>query len=369
MKSVVRLPLLRNPGFWRRRKLLRICEREVGFETHYRGPTAPPDVPAARFAPLRPAAAELMTTPRFATLTLNAALDVTLQVEQFVAGGKQSVLQEHIQAGGKGINVARVLQALGEPAIALAVVGGETGERIVQGLERDGIPCIALPAAGESRTCLEVVDATGVATQLHTRGVEGSTDLARDVIAALDRLPQQIEWFALCGSAPPGMPASGVRRILESAGKRRLRTAVDIRDDSLIEAYATAPDLLRINRDEWRGLAPGPDPQPAPAIADVGRPRRTVISDGAAAFDAWDERGQHWRCTPPEVEAINAIGCGDAMMAGLLHGLAAGVEFPEALLDATALASAEALSETAGRPDLARARQLVRQTRLHAPHS
>ena len=88
-----------------------------------------------------------------------------------------------------------------------------------------------------------------------------------------------------------------------------------------------------------------------------------VISDGALPSAAWGNGTGSWQVAPPRVSVHNTIGCGDAMLAGLLNGLRAGQSFSDALLDATGLAAAQAESMYAGIVDPGRARSLARTLR------
>jgi 1-phosphofructokinase family hexose kinase len=300
--------------------------------------------------------------PRIVTATLNTALDVTLAIDALHTGAKQPVRSEHVQAGGKGVNVARGLARLGVPSLALVVLGGDTGEQIRASLTRDGLPALALAARGESRTCLELVEPDGRATQLHGAGIDGSGDLGDRAVAALAELPASVEWFALCGSLPPGMPARTARALLEAARQRGLQTAVDIRGPALREAAKAAPDLLRVNAEEFEELSPA---APERWLRDgADRPELVIVSRGAAPFEAATSRGERWQVQPPALEAVNPIGCGDAMMAGWLAAKLAGASLEETLRQATALAAAEALSPVAGQPDPALARRLSAQVTL-----
>ena len=301
-------------------------------------------------------------SPRVVTATLNAALDVTLALDALHFGTKQAVRSEHVQAGGKGVNVARALARLGEPALAWVVLGGDTGERIRGSLECEGLPALGFEAGGESRTCLELLEPDGRATQLHGAGVEGGGDLSERVMAALSQLPASVAWFALCGSLPPGMPPRTARDLLDAARRRGIRTAVDIRGPALVEAAAAAPDLLRVNAEEFRALSARPLDR---WLADrTDRPGLVIVSRGAAAFEAATPRGDRWRIQPPAIEAVNVIGCGDAMLAGWLAAELEGVPLEAALRRATALGAAEALSPVAGRPDPALALELEPRVEL-----
>lgn len=301
------------------------------------------------------------------TLTANAAIDRTALVSRLEPGARVQLEAEHAQAGGKGVNVARVLRRLGVPVRALVVVGGRSGTWIVEDLERDGIPVLAVEARGESRTCLEIVEsATRRVTQAHGVGVEGDRELAERVERALESALEGAAWLACCGSLPHGMPPEALARWRGLAAARGVRCAVDTSGKPLRAAWAAGPDLLRVNREEAaEALGVRAAALPPPPYAYAGRPGLGIVSDGPHDGLAWTDAGARFRIVPPRVEARSPIGCGDAMLAGLLAGILARRPLDEVLRDATALASADAESWLAGRPDTARARDLAPITQVH----
>lgn len=301
-----------------------------------------------------------------ATVTLNAALDRTLHIGRLEAGRVHAVAKEHVQGGGKGVNVARVLQALGVPTTAIVVVGGTSGREILDDLERAALPTVAIDAKGMSRTCLEIIErGSARATQLHGRGVDADETVLERVIDAVKALPDDIDWVAISGSLPPGMPVGAVRRLTLAARERGCRVAVDTRGPALGEAWSAAPEVVRINREELAGML-GADEKNlgGPPFPELGRPGLGIVSHGRAPFMAWLEDGTRWSVTPPPVEVVNTIGCGDSMLAGLLAGLLAKEPAENALRAATALAAAEATSPVAGRTDIALARSLESGVRI-----
>jgi tagatose 6-phosphate kinase len=92
------------------------------------------------------------------TVTLNPALDVTYDVAALVPHGTHRVATVRERAGGKGLNVARVLHRLGEPVLATGLLGGPTGTRIAALLADEGVPSSFVDLAGETRRTVAVVD-------------------------------------------------------------------------------------------------------------------------------------------------------------------------------------------------------------------
>ena len=300
------------------------------------------------------------------TVTANAAIDRTVLVSRLEPGVRVRLEAEHAQAGGKGLNVARVLRRLGVPVRAVVVVGGRSGAWIVEDLERDGIPVLAVEARGESRTCLEIVEsATRCVTQAHGVGVEGDGELAERVERAIESTLDGAAWLACCGSLPHGMPPDALVRWRARAAARGVRFAADASGKPLRAIWAAGPDVLRVNREEAaEALGVPAAALPPPPYAYAGRPGLGVISDGPRDGLAWSDAGARFRIVPPRVEPRSAIGCGDAMLAGLLAGLVAQRPLEEVLRDACALGAADAESWLAGRPDLARARELAPVTQV-----
>jgi 1-phosphofructokinase family hexose kinase len=299
------------------------------------------------------------------TVTANAAIDRTVCVEELCLGRLYPGASDWAQAGGKGVNVARVLHRLGVPVHALVLVGGEAGDWIVKDLQRAQIPHSALRASGESRTCLTLLETkSGRATQVHSTGVRADPAVGRALIAHTAELARSAGWVALCGSLAPGLPAESAGGLVRAARGAGARVAVDTSGGALRSAWAESPALVRVNRDELAALLgivrERVPPPPYPALGEVAM---GVISDGALPSEAWCEGGGRWQVAPPRVSVRNTIGCGDAMFAGLLHGLREGRPFADALLGATGLAAAQAESLYAGVVDPVRARSLVEALR------
>lgn len=301
----------------------------------------------------------------FVTVTPNAAIDRTRRVASLEAGAAAPALAERAQAGGKGVNVARILRALGEPVLAVVVVGGRAGAWLCDELRASGLEVLAIEAPGESRTCLELVEAeTGRVCQVHGAGVQASEAVAERLLAATRESLAGARWLALCGSLPPGLPSGTAGRLVEAARRAGVRSALDSRGPGLRDAWSRDPDLVRVNREEAaEALGLAPEALPPPPYPALGRPGLGVVSDGPRPFQAWAGTAR-FQVEPPRVRARNPVGCGDAMLAGLLARLGAEDPFEAALRFGTALGAADAESGTAGRPDPGRARALLSQVSL-----
>lgn len=289
---------------------------------------------------------------RVVTVTPNAAIDWTCFVAELHPGTRHLARAGSRQAGGKGVNVSRVLAALGVAVRSVVVVGGATGAEIERDLACSCLDPIVVRAAGESRTCLEIVEErSGAATQLHGAGIEADRETAHSLVAAVSGALEGATWLALCGSLPPGLAVDVYATLIRVAHDRNVRVVLDASGAALLAGWDAEPDVVRINREEAAALSEG-----------FEHARAGVVSDGPREVVAWTQ-GRSWRIAPPPARVRNPIGCGDAMLAGLLARIDAG-SFEEALRFATALASADAESPVAGRPDLSRAEEQLANVEL-----
>ncbi|BBJ42911.1 hypothetical protein SSPO_056290 [Streptomyces antimycoticus] len=167
------------------------------------------------------------------TVTLNTALDVTYRVPELRPHATHRVTEVTERPGGKGLNVARVLAALGHDTVVTGFVGGVTGavlRQLLGGIALPGtgpkaphgtITDALVPIAGTTRRTIGVVDATtGDTTQLNEPGPNVTTPEWSTFMDAYGRLLREASAVALCGSLPPGSRSG---RTPSSSGRRMRR--------------------------------------------------------------------------------------------------------------------------------------------------
>jgi tagatose 6-phosphate kinase len=300
------------------------------------------------------------------TVTLNAALDRTLVAPGFTLGTSRTVAHGLSLAGGKGLNVARALRALGCPVLALGFVGGLTGERMRRALADEGLQHALTAIEGESRTCTAIVDPEiGAATEINE---PGPTIRPGEVVAFLasfiDALPRA-RLVCLCGSLPTGVSDDFYAGLIERAREAGVPCILDSRGAALRHGMRAVPLLAKPNRVELAELlGANVDPLDAAAVRRAvpnPSPPALAITLGPDGAVLYGESGV-WHALPPAVRVVDTVGAGDAFVAGLAAGLvreAGGAELaatlaqpgvPERILTlATATAVANTLTIGAGR--------------------
>lgn len=280
------------------------------------------------------------------TVTLNAAIDVTYRVESLILHSSNRVRDMHQHAGGKGINVARVLHALGHDVTVTGLAGGHTGEQIHADLAASGLRDALVAVAGDSRRTVAIVDGTD-ATLLNEPGAAVTLDEWIHFVARFRKQVMKSRVVVLAGSLPPGMPEGAYAVLCEAAHAGGVPVLLDSSGSPLQAGLAGHPDVIKPNGVELADLTPTDD---VIAAAEALRARgagAVVVSLGAEGVVAVAREGC-WRARPPQPVRGNSTGAGDALVAALAAGIANGRNWPERLIDAVALSAATVLSPVAG---------------------
>lgn len=303
------------------------------------------------------------------TITLNPALDLSAEVARVVAGRKLRTGPVRSEPGGGGINVARVVAALGGQVLALACLGGTTGQRVAAYLtDLPGLTVVPLPAPGETRESFSITEtATGAQFRFVLPGPSFAPEGTEALLTALAAAIPDRAWVVLSGSQPPGLPADLPQRLARvlPAGARLLVDSSGPALDCLLAApdLHHPPALLRLDETEAGTRAPG---MAAAALArDLvarGVAQAVTVAQGAAGNVLAAASGA-WSCAPPAVTVASKIGAGDSFMGALALARARGADWPEALRQGTAAAAAAVTTpgtELCRAADVARLAQLCR---------
>ncbi|MGW0478524.1 1-phosphofructokinase family hexose kinase [Nonomuraea sp. NPDC003214] len=280
------------------------------------------------------------------TVTLNAALDVTYQVPAVEWDGVNRVAAVHRRAGGKGVNVARVLAALGQEVLVTGLAGGPTGRAIEADLGAAGLPAALAPIAGESRTTLAVSQPSG-ATLFNEPGPRVSEDELGNFLTHYESLLDGARAVVISGSLPQGVPADVYARLAAVAAARGVPAIVDADGEPLRHAPGGRPAVVKPNAEELARAVPHGTPEEgAQALRERGA-EAVVVSQGEAGLLAVTAGGVLRARMPYKVDG-NPTGAGDALVAGLALGLVERSPWPEQLRRAAALGAAAVAAPVAG---------------------
>ena len=258
------------------------------------------------------------------TVTLNAAIDKTLEVPNFRLGRRHRSVEQRTMAGGKGVNVARAVKRLGQPVIATGFAGGPAGTRIVEQLTEESILNDFVRIREESRTNTAVLDPTsGEQTEINEPGPEVTQ---REVELFTDKLlylAQGAQLVVFAGSLPRGIESDLYAHLIRELRKLGVTTVVDsdgepMRHAVRAEPAVVSPNVLEaeelvgheFNDDEDRTIA-------VRELAELGaREAIMTVSDGCFALVVEDGGPHLYRVRVEPREPRAAVGSGDAFLAG-----------------------------------------------------
>jgi len=279
---------------------------------------------------------------RVLTVTLNPALDLTVQLPALRLGevNRSDNLQAH--AAGKGLNVAQVLADLGHQLTVTGFLGEANAQPFEQLFAARGFTDEFVRVAGETRSNIKLAEADGRITDINGPGLEVGAAQRDELLARLERLVPGHELVVVAGSLPRGVELPWFVELLQRLARLGARVALDTSGAALREGLALSPWLIKPNEEEL-AQARGLDPADAQALADEARRlnariEHVVMSQGAAGV-SWFSPAAAWHAHPPKVRVVSTVGAGDSLLAGMLHGLLAGWPAERTLAHATAIAA------------------------------
>jgi tagatose 6-phosphate kinase len=294
---------------------------------------------------------------RIATVTANAALDVTYRVNRVNRGREHRVQRVDERPGGKGVNTAFVLRCLGEPVTATGLLGGGAAAPIRAGLADAGIEETFVPISGSTRrtvVILEVHDST--ATLFNEPGPEVTADEWAALRAEVRRLAADVSVLTFSGSLPGSIGSDGYADLVSAArAAGGARIVVDTSGPAMTAAAAVGPDLMKPNSAELKAVTGTDDAaQGAAELRQLGA-KAVVVSAGADGL-VLTTGTFILRAWLPDPLVGNATGAGDAAVAGLARALARPGPDPltdpdvarRMLAEAVAVSAAAVLSPVAG---------------------
>lgn len=258
------------------------------------------------------------------TVTMNPAIDKTVDIGKFERGDLNRIKRVEIDAGGKGINVSKTIRELGGESIATGFVGGTSGTIIKQVLTDLGLRTDFVDVKGETRTNLKVVEETGEVTELNEPGPEVSKEQLNDLLNRLEGYANPETLFVLAGSIPAGIPTDIYRKITEQVHQKGAMVLLDADGVLFSESLKGKPDMLKPNRSELERYYQMDYRASEQELISMGEKlldqgvSMAAISLGqmGAIFLTKEKR---YRCPGLRVKAHSTVGAGDALVAAMAY--------------------------------------------------
>ena len=283
------------------------------------------------------------------TITLNPALDRTLWVQRIRDDVSNRILEEKSFAGGKSIDVSRVLKNLGMDNTALGFVGGFAGRELEGRLLNDGIQSDFVRVSGETRTNIIIHENdTGKQMALNARGPNITPNELMQFIEKLELLHNP-DLVAIGGSLPPGVNPEIYRTVITQLKKRQAKVFLDVDGEALHQGLKALPTAIKPNIHELSELVGQELTDRDEIIAAAREINRqgveiVLVSMGARGI-LLVSHGQEYHAVPPAVKVESSIGAGDSSVAGFISGFVRGVELKICLTYAAAAGTGTTLHQ------------------------
>ncbi len=281
------------------------------------------------------------------TITLNPALDRTLWINEIKEDVSNRIIREESYAGGKGIDVSKVLTALGVSNRALGFIAGFAGRQLEAQLIRDGTSCDFIPVSGETRINVIIHEmSTGKQIIFNSSGPEVKPFELLEITDVVKQL-EEPEVISVGGSLPPGAHPEIYRKIIETAKLRGAKVVLDVDRDALKIGIQGKPDIIKPNIHELSHLV-GRRLEKRNEILEAARELNrkgvgiVLVSMGPRGILLVSD-GAVYQAVPPKVEVVNTVGAGDSSVAGFIYGMVSGKDLKESLIRATASGTATTL--------------------------
>jgi 1-phosphofructokinase family hexose kinase len=284
---------------------------------------------------------------------LNPALDVSYTLPEFQSGATLTDLASQSTPSGKGLNVARVIKTLGEESCVTGIMMEDSLSQFRRFCDESEVQSDFYAVSGPMRVNTTIIEkGSGQIGHLNSRSVHRGASIAENVLGFLKKKIVAGDIWSFSGSLPEGFPDEFYRRIIRYCKKNGATTMLDSRDNPLKLGIMGKPDMIKPNLAEFEGFF-GEQIQ---GIHHIALKAKQLLDRGIAyAFISLGSDGMiamHENdcllCSTPPVKVVDTVGCGDALVAGLLVGLSRKFSFSEMCRMAMACGASKAMHRGAG---------------------
>ena len=301
------------------------------------------------------------------TLTLNPAVDINYKLDNLKLDGVTRCSDVTKTAGGKGLNVSRVISLAGEDVCATGFLGGSNGELITKQLKEQGLTNQFVEISGATRNCIALLH-NNQQTEVLETGPTITNPEQNKFIDQFQELVTNCEIIAASGSLPAGVPADFYAQLIEIANQNNKKFILDTSGQALEEALAAKPYLIKPNQEELENLFNQQLTKQSELITALEELQKYKIPVIAVSLGAEGllaiAKDKIYKIMPPQIKLSNPVGSGDATIAGFAVALKRGWKIKKALKYGCTLGTLNAREEKTGYIDSAKIEEYLAQVKL-----
>lgn len=280
------------------------------------------------------------------TVTFNPAIDYVVNVDNFKAGIVNRVSSEEKFAGGKGINVSRVLNNMGVKSKALGFVGGFTGKFIIDSLEDQGVETEFIEINGDTR--INVKLKSKGETEINGAGPIIEKEDLNKLFKIVEGLTSE-DYLVLAGNVQKSVPSDIYAHLQEKCASNNVKVVVDTTGDSLVATLKNKPFLIKPNNHELGEIF---NKELTNQDEIIEYAKKLIVMGAQNVIISMAEKGALLICergvyhaTPAKGTVKNSVGAGDSVIAGFLAKYSESKDLIEAFRWGATCGSATAFSK------------------------
>ncbi|WP_252059341.1 1-phosphofructokinase [Acinetobacter sp. AHP123] len=302
------------------------------------------------------------------TITLNPAIDVTIQLNELQVGEVNRQESVEIHAAGKGLNIAQVLKDLGHEIIVSGFLGTTNKQIFDDHFKEAQLQSEFIYIEGETRQNIKIAEHSGRMTDLNGKGFLVSEQDKKNLFQKIEMILPQIDVVAIAGSLPQGFSVDELQQLIKLIQQQGKKVALDTSGKALVAAIECQPWMIKPNTDELvesYQLPAATYAEQKKLFENLAKIEHVVISMGEDGVN-WLHDTHPLHAKAPKVVVKSTVGAGDSLLAGMIHGLINGFSDEETLKTATAIAS-HAVTQIGFRiPNAETLNQLKAQTTINS---
>lgn len=304
------------------------------------------------------------------TITMNPSIDVAYQIDDFQVDRVNRSFETHKTAGGKGLNVTRVLDQLGDNVLATGFLGGKLGDFLEENLDKSAIKHHFYRISGETRNCIAVLH-QGQQTEILESGPEVSEEEGRAFLNHLETCLAGVNAVVISGSLPKGLSQDYYSGLVELCASHRIPVVLDSSGQPLLSVLKGQykPTVIKPNLEELSQLLKtdvSADNQELKALLseDLFEGIEWIIVSLGAQGSFAKHGAKFYRVTIPKITVVNPVGSGDSTVAGIASALVGNLSDVDLLKRANCLGMLNAQEKMTGYVNLANYDHLFNQIQV-----
>ena len=280
------------------------------------------------------------------TVTLNPAVDKTYTTQRLIAGNVNRMRTVMKIAGGKGVNVTKILRQYGFEVAATGFLGGYSGRFIGEELEKCGADDRFVYVSGETRSNMNILADDGYVTEILEPGPVITPGEREEFLAQYDEQLAECGLVILSGSVAQGLETDIYAKLTERAEKASVPVYLDSSGESLKYGMRAKPQMIKPNQRELEYLMGRRLPTREEIIesAELFREQgiaQVVVSMGSRGLLSVSEDGVLF-ARAEGIKPVNTVGCGDSVVASYAMSYMMGEDSEQAIVRACAVSAANA---------------------------